>query len=619
MTEASVNIQHSHHSKQKQVDAAIGHIGINSIRKESELTVSTESFVSSSYDDSVTITESLVASYSPRLSTSGEEEDRQSASESCNKGALINKETQVRLHRNTSPDSAIVREEEYRTLSRVTPRGSLSQRSERSPGQSLLLSSSSGGSVTVTVQVVRPCPVKKGPAPAAVTILSPLPVQCPPPTPAETANVASHATKSQEIPQQQQQKLKGTQPPQQQKQQRQEVVLSKTKEEEESQRQQQQQLEEARVRLHQQKLEEATAKRHQKALEEEEARRRHQQVQQEEFRRRLQQQQQLQNQRQREVTAAKLREQQQRAKEEARQRQQNQCAFPTREPQQQQKPQGSRTIGMGSSDRGMSHTAHVQIAGRQAANGAVHENGGARYHHPHPPPHQQQQVRQSARTMSSAETTSVMKTPRGSMDTDSTPAPLFERIVSEEAQELGEYSRHVQVLSARVAELQRIHDDLEHRLEIQSKDRMELEQTLEKRERMWADRCDSVEKERDQWKSMVQVERKRNERLLDQVYRKDKEIHRMIQRKYDSERHPPHGHSHHNSESFRTMKRAVNERGAPQQPPHSSNVKPPSVVGGEKTHTIHHRSPQEILAASGSVEAVRERNVTNSLLDFFGM
>ena len=31
------------------------------------------------------------------------------------------------------------------------------------------------------------------------------------------------------------------------------------------------------------------------------------------------------------------------------------------------------------------------------------------------------------------------------------------------------------------------------------------------------------------------------------------------------------------------------------------------------------KSPQEILATSGSVEAVRERNVTNSLLDFFGM
>ena len=30
------------------------------------------------------------------------------------------------------------------------------------------------------------------------------------------------------------------------------------------------------------------------------------------------------------------------------------------------------------------------------------------------------------------------------------------------------------------------------------------------------------------------------------------------------------------------------------------------------------KSPQEILATSGSVEAVRERNVTNSLLDFFG-
>jgi hypothetical protein len=33
----------------------------------------------------------------------------------------------------------------------------------------------------------------------------------------------------------------------------------------------------------------------------------------------------------------------------------------------------------------------------------------------------------------------------------------------------------------------------------------------------------------------------------------------------------------------------------------------------------HHKSPHEILAASGSVEAVRNRNVQGLLYDFFGM
>ena len=35
--------------------------------------------------------------------------------------------------------------------------------------------------------------------------------------------------------------------------------------------------------------------------------------------------------------------------------------------------------------------------------------------------------------------------------------------------------------------------------------------------------------------------------------------------------------------------------------------------------TIRHKSPHEILEASGSIKMVRERNATKSLLDFFGM
>jgi hypothetical protein len=34
---------------------------------------------------------------------------------------------------------------------------------------------------------------------------------------------------------------------------------------------------------------------------------------------------------------------------------------------------------------------------------------------------------------------------------------------------------------------------------------------------------------------------------------------------------------------------------------------------------IQHKSPHEILQASGSAETIRERNVSNALLDFFGL
>lgn len=191
------------------------------------------------------------------------------------------------------------------------------------------------------------------------------------------------------------------------------------------------------------------------------------------------------------------------------------------------------------------------------------------------------------------------------------PTLLFERLVSEEVQELKAYARIIESQNRRLAELEAVHEDLEARLEKQTNERIELETTLETREKEWAVRCDALESERDQWKKTVEDERVKNERLLDLVYRKDKEIHRMIQRKYDSaknlQQHGGFGHTHsHRSD-------------------HSSKRNVSSDKHNEKHSSDHslapdrHKSPHEILAQSGNVEAVRERNVTNSLLDFFGM
>jgi hypothetical protein len=54
---------------------------------------------------------------------------------------------------------------------------------------------------------------------------------------------------------------------------------------------------------------------------------------------------------------------------------------------------------------------------------------------------------------------------------------------------------------------------------------------LEAREREWAEKLDHVESDRDQWKRLVEVEKVKNSKLIDQVVRKDQDIHRMLQRK----------------------------------------------------------------------------------------
>jgi len=120
---------------------------------------------------------------------------------------------------------------------------------------------------------------------------------------------------------------------------------------------------------------------------------------------------------------------------------------------------------------------------------------------------------------------------RNAMDSTVAPAPLFERLVTEEVAELKTYARIIETQNRRLADLELSHDDLERRLEIETQKRMSLEQDLDRQNRDWQQKYEILEKERDSWKTMVNAERAKNERLLDQVYRKDKEIHRFIQRK----------------------------------------------------------------------------------------
>ncbi len=111
------------------------------------------------------------------------------------------------------------------------------------------------------------------------------------------------------------------------------------------------------------------------------------------------------------------------------------------------------------------------------------------------------------------------------------PTPLFQRLVTEEVQELKAYARIIENQNRRLVELERIHGDLESRLELEARGRAQLETTLERRERSWTLKYHELEKDRDQWKSVVSQEEAKNARLFDQVVRKDQDIHRMLQRK----------------------------------------------------------------------------------------
>jgi hypothetical protein len=111
------------------------------------------------------------------------------------------------------------------------------------------------------------------------------------------------------------------------------------------------------------------------------------------------------------------------------------------------------------------------------------------------------------------------------------PTPLFERLVTEEVQELKAYARIIESQQRRLVELERVHGDLEGRLQEETRARHSLEKTLEAREREWTRTVQEVTDDCNHWKTAVQAEQTKNSRLMDQVVRKDQDIHRMLQRK----------------------------------------------------------------------------------------
>lgn len=111
------------------------------------------------------------------------------------------------------------------------------------------------------------------------------------------------------------------------------------------------------------------------------------------------------------------------------------------------------------------------------------------------------------------------------------PAPLFERLVSEEAQQQKTYTRLVETLNRKIAALELAQKDSEDRLKAESQSKFQLEKKLEERENHWSLKFKKLGEERDRLKKAVEAEQATNTKLLDQVKRKDKDIHRMLARK----------------------------------------------------------------------------------------
>eukprot|EP00592_Proboscia_alata_P017707 CAMPEP_0194399598 /NCGR_PEP_ID=MMETSP0174-20130528/126749_1 /TAXON_ID=216777 /ORGANISM="Proboscia alata, Strain PI-D3" /LENGTH=1099 /DNA_ID=CAMNT_0039196023 /DNA_START=281 /DNA_END=3580 /DNA_ORIENTATION=- len=251
------------------------------------------------------------------------------------------------------------------------------------------------------------------------------------------------------------------------------------------------------------------------------------------------------------------------------------------------------------------------------------------------------------------------------------PKPLFERLDNNNEQELKSYAQIMDTQNRRLVELEHIHDDLENRLENVTKQRLMMEAQMEELNLGWGRRYRLLEQENDGWKRALGDLEVRNQRLLEQQQRKDKEIQRMIQRKYDTNSAGLHNTSVSNAAAKRSAEsnscssqpqrqQQISLQSSPplqsqnnsqQQPfllcgnrsrsrsnsgshcngtgPHNSSssqantIKSNRVGNNNKHGNINKKqliSPHEILKTmSVSGEEVKQRHASSSLLDFFGM
>ncbi|KAL9183308.1 hypothetical protein ACHAXT_005095 [Thalassiosira profunda] len=240
---------------------------------------------------------------------------------------------------------------------------------------------------------------------------------------------------------------------------------------------------------------------------------------------------------------------------------------------------------------------------------------------------------------------------------DNAHTPLYERLVSEEVKELKEYIRLAEHQSRRLAELEKIHRDLESRLEREGTARRKLELTLANREEGWKAKCAGLAKEKEAAEKAAGDEKAKVDKLMEMVNRLQTEIHALIKNRFGHGGGGSHGggvsgggggqlHGGGGLTSSQSYGGGVKRVASGQAAPiHTNNLGEKLISPGHSPHHSPHHSPQgnrrdfsngshslagrdavgrhigphEILAHNGSAEAVRERNAFGSLLDFFGM
>merc|ERR1711862_269094 len=104
--------------------------------------------------------------------------------------------------------------------------------------------------------------------------------------------------------------------------------------------------------------------------------------------------------------------------------------------------------------------------------------------------------------------------------------PLFERIQTEEIAELKSYNKILSIKNHQISTFEALLEDLESRLETETRQKLNLQTKLDLKKATFKKEKGRLEDDVHVWKNRVSVEKIKNKKLLEEVHKKDKEIHK---------------------------------------------------------------------------------------------
>ncbi|EQC28765.1 hypothetical protein SDRG_13448 [Saprolegnia diclina VS20] len=197
--------------------------------------------------------------------------------------------------------------------------------------------------------------------------------------------------------------------------------------------------------------------------------------------------------------------------------------------------------------------------------------------------------------------------------------PLFERERRQDSQmvmrlqnELQDTKKALEAQTRRHNDLEYVNEDLERRLEIEARERINMEASRAEDERKWETERARLQEEARMWERKCDEEARRRAVIEERLRRSDKELYRMLQKKYDIEKTVRREESEKRKHEVLIVRSMETQRRASNTSMHASG-------SAYLTPSSHHPPSSSSNPSEAKPAAVRARQALASAFDFFGL